>query len=313
MWVWGGEPGGCAKRIIFAIKTQSGIMCPWENQTELISPANLQMEIGNYLKVVSTFNMVDTGFCFYYSEMQRRKPDIYFSQFKVLLAGKNLFSQVLKKACLSQKGVTVACGLVWLELTMEFESNYKPLFMSRQALSGDAGTRQLCGEPACCVWAPACGAVVWTESEGGRPLGSHSEKQLTVLTVVWDPSSLATWLGGETGKSVEENLARSCKWSWSEPDSMLTLLYNPHRLCRISSRLSSSSLCSCCSRTFSLFNVLISRSRWCMLSSFLFRQRCAATRFLLRRRTSCTNSSWSWVSWWFLRSCWKALRLSAEI
>lgn len=70
------------------------------------------MEIGNYLKVVSTFNMVDTGFCFYYSEMQRRKPDIYFSQFKVLLAGKNLFSQVLKKACLSQKGVTVACGLV---------------------------------------------------------------------------------------------------------------------------------------------------------------------------------------------------------
>lgn len=50
-----------------------------------------------------------------------------------------------------------------------------------------------------------------------------------------------------------------------------------------------------------------------MLSTFLLRQRRAAARFLLRLRMSWTNSSCSLLSLLCFRSCWKALRLSAEM
>lgn len=120
--------------------------------------------------------------------------------------------------------------------------------MSRQVLIKDPGS----GEPASSVCVPASGAAVWTEPADGL-VGSHSEEQLTISIVIWDSSSLPTKLGEELGKSGEESLARSCKWSWSEPDSMLTLLHNPTRLCRVSSRFCSSSVCSCSSRSFSFF------------------------------------------------------------
>lgn len=173
---------------------------------------------------------------------------------------------------------------------MESESNYKLLFMSRQALSRDAGKEQLCGESASSVCVPVSGATVLTDSAGG-PLGSQSEEQLTISIVISDSSSFPARLGEDMGKSDEESLARSCTWSCSEPHSMLTLLHKPQKLCRVSSRFCSSSVCSRRSRSFSFFNFLISHSSWCILSSFLFRQRCAATRFLLLLRTSWTNSS----------------------
>lgn len=135
---------------------------------------------------------------------------------------------------------------------MESESNYKLLFISRQALSRDAGKEQLCGESASSVCVPVSGATVLTDSAGG-PLGSQSEEQLTISIVISDSSSFPARLGEDTEKSDEESLARSCKWSCSEPDSMLTLLHKPHRLCRASSRFCSSSVCSRRSRSFSLF------------------------------------------------------------
>lgn len=124
--------------------------------------------------------------------------------------------------------------------------------MFRQTLSREEGLGQLCGEPASSVCAPASGVAVWTESAGGL-LGQRSEEQLTILIVIWDSSFLPTWLGEEMGESGEETLARSCTWSWSEPDSMLTLLHNSHRLCRVSSRFCSSSVLSCNSRSSWLF------------------------------------------------------------
>lgn len=124
--------------------------------------------------------------------------------------------------------------------------------MSRQALSREADSGQLCGEPASSVCVPASGVAVWTEPVCDL-LGSHSDEELTISIEMWASSSLPTRLAEEMDKSDVESLARSCKWSWSEPDSMLTLLHNPPRLCRVSSRLCSSSLCSCSSRSFSVF------------------------------------------------------------
>lgn len=98
------------------------------------------------------------------------------------------------------------------EMTMEPKSNYKLLFMSRQTLSREVGTGQLCGEPASSVCVPASGAAVSTEPAGGL-LGSHSEEQLTISIVIWDSSSLPERLGEEMGASGEETLARSCMWS----------------------------------------------------------------------------------------------------
>lgn len=123
--------------------------------------------------------------------------------------------------------------------------------MSRQSLSRDTGSGKLCWEPDSSVCVPGSGAAVLIEPTGSL-LGSHAEEQLTISIVIWDSSSLPTRLEEEMGGSGDESLARSCKWSWSEPDSMLTLLHNPHRLCRVSSRFCSSSVCSCSSRSFSL-------------------------------------------------------------
>lgn len=62
-----------------------------------------------------------------------------------------------------------------------------------------------------------------------------------------------------------------------------------------------------------LTNLSISHSRLWMQSSFLLRQRRAAIRFLLRRRTSCTKSSCSRVRHCVFSICWKSLRLSDTI
>lgn len=56
-------------------------------------------------------------------------------------------------------------------------------------------------------------------------------------------------------------------------------------------------------------NLLISHWRLYMQSSFLFRQRRAARRFLLRRLTSYTNSSCSRVKTCCFRSCWNSFLL----
>lgn len=61
---------------------------------------------------------------------------------------------------------------------------------------------------------------------------------------------------------------------------------------------------SYCERT----SLRISPSRFWMQSSFLFRQRWAAMRFLLRRRMSWINSSCSEVSLCILMRIWKSLR-----
>lgn len=106
-------------------------------------------------------------------------------------------------------------------------------------------------EPASSVCVLAGGAGVWTES-AGAPLGSDSEEQLTISTVIWDPLSLDT-RPVVMGKSGEESLARSCSWSWSEPASMLTVLHNLQRLWRVSSRFCSSSVLSCSNLSFSPF------------------------------------------------------------
>ncbi|KAF3844392.1 hypothetical protein F7725_007555 [Dissostichus mawsoni] len=77
------------------------------------------------------------------------------------------------------------------------------------------------------------------------------------------------------------------------------------------------SLHTCCERkdrfchssdihTFSWFRSL--SSLFWMQSSFLLRQRCAAMRFLLRRRMSWMNSSCSEVSLCILMRIWKSLR-----
>lgn len=167
-------------------------------------------------------------------EIQQRKCDISLCHFKILISGRKSFSEMHRLSIFTPKG------------------DYIKFFMSRQALSWDAGSGQLCGEPASSACVPACGKAVWTKSAGSL-LGSHSEEQLTISTVIWDSSSLSTRLGGEMDKSGDESLARSCKWSWSQPGSVLTLLHNPHRLCRVSSRFCSSSVCSCSKRSFSLF------------------------------------------------------------
>lgn len=92
------------------------------------------------------------------------------------------------------------------------KGGYSILSMSRQALSKDAGSGQLCGEPVSSVRVLTCDAAVSTESAGSW-FGSHPEEQLTILIMIWDSSSLPTRLGEEMGKSGEESLARSCKWS----------------------------------------------------------------------------------------------------
>lgn len=128
------------------------------------------------------------------------------------------------------------------------------LLRSRQAFSRGVGSGEHC-EGSVCV--PASDPA---PDSAGSLLVSHSEEQLTISTVIWDLSSLPTKQGeevgksGETmGKSGEESLVKICNCSWSVPDSMLTLLHNPHRLCRVSARLCSSSVCSCSSCSFSLF------------------------------------------------------------
>lgn len=124
--------------------------------------------------------------------------------------------------------------------------------MSRRVLKRDAGTGQLCGEPVSSVCVLASGAPSCTASTGG-PLGSHTEEQLTISIVIWESASLPTELGEERRTSGEVSLVRSCMSTGSEAVSMLTLLHNPHRLCRVSSRFCSSSLRSCSSRSFSFF------------------------------------------------------------
>lgn len=121
--------------------------------------------------------------------------------------------------------------------------------MSRQSLKRDAGTGQVCAGtgqvcagPVSSVCEPLCGAVVSPEFTVS-PLGSHSEEQLTMSTVIWESWSLP--------KSGEESLARSCAWSCSEPYSVPTFLHKLQRLCRASSRFCSSWVLSCSSLSFS--------------------------------------------------------------
>lgn len=139
------------------------------------------------------------------------------------------------------------CGPVRLEMTIQIESNHKLLSMSRQTSSRDT-ERQLCGGTASSVCGPVAAAAVWAESAGGL-LRSHSE-ELTIWKSTWD-SSPAPKTGGEWMGESAETLARSCRWSWSEPVVWrLTLLHNPHRLCRVSVKLCSRSVRSCSSRSF---------------------------------------------------------------
>lgn len=128
--------------------------------------------------------------------------------------------------------------------------NYSILFMSRQSSSRVTGSGQFCWEPDSSVCVPGSCATVLIEL-AGIFLGSHSE-DLTISIVILDSSYLPTRLEEEIDDSGEESLARSCKWSLSEPDSKPTLLHKPHRLCRVSSRFCSSSVRSCSSRSFSL-------------------------------------------------------------
>lgn len=118
----------------------------------------------------------------------------------------------------------------WLEITVD---RYKLLVVSIQALSKDAEGQR--------------GSSEQTRGADGTSPPPHSEEELTVLPI--GHSLCFSWrLKEEEGKSGEEER----KWSWSEPDSMLTLLQRPHRLCCISSRFCFSSVRSCRSRSFSL-------------------------------------------------------------
>lgn len=69
----------------------------------------------------------------------------------------------------------------------------------------------------------------------------------------------------------------------------------------------------CCVRFVLPTSLWISRSRFWMQSSFLFRQRWAAMRFLLRRLISWMKSSWSEVSLCIFTISWKSFRGSSVI
>lgn len=211
--------------------------------------------------------------------------------------------------------------------------------MSKQSLRRDMGSGQLCSETHSSVCASGSDtlvsfklAVILLESKAEDP------------NITWE--SWGSWYLSTRLPEVDcETWASSCRWSWPEPVSTLAVLQNSHRLYRISSRFCSSSVCSLSRCSFSLVcrddrnqkgrrrghshghdreprvlstagrltSRLISHCSWWIPSSFLFRQRWAATRFLLRRRMSWTNSSWSGVRWLCFKSCWKALRVSTEI
>lgn len=136
-------------------------------------------------------------------------------------------------------------GPVGFTITMKLHPDYKLLDMSKQALNKGAET----GQPESSV--QDCSSAVWTEVTG-NPLCPHSKEEFTKTTSC-DSSLFSTRLADEMGKSGEDRLARSCKWSWSEPDSMLMLLQRPHTFCLISARFLFKSFCSWSSCSFSFF------------------------------------------------------------
>lgn len=153
--------------------------------------------------------------------------------------------QVFKK-----KGLIISNRLLrrpaCLKKRLKYEPIYKLLVVSKQEVSTEAGR----GQPA--PWVLTARSPVCDESEGCT-LWSHSDVELIIAMAICDSSCFATRLGEEMGRSGEESLARSCKWSRSELYSMLTVLYRPHRFCCIFVRFSCNSFCSWSRRSFSCF------------------------------------------------------------
>lgn len=89
---------------------------------------------------------------------------------------------------------------------MKLKQNHKLLVIFKQALSKDAETGQLASSE------QVCSAVVSTNSDGA-PLRTHSEVELTISRVIGDSSFFSARTGEVRGKSDEDSLARSCKWS----------------------------------------------------------------------------------------------------
>lgn len=114
----------------------------------------------------------------------------------------------------------------------------------------------------------------------------------------WPRSSHLTPLHWNVVALPTGHCANACT-NWLKPlNTGLELLLVPCRL-QCEGKLG-------CSKGTELTNLRISHSRFWMQSSFLLRQRCAAIRFLLRRRTSWMNSSCSEVSLCIFIIIWKS-------